>query len=329
MRTLNATFLKGLLSLDERVPPSPKVVENLTSTLRVLAKVCVDHGVGIELSHETLDLWRSARFEAGNRSVSMAVRLKELCTFAVWCDLDEQLVERLSVLKDKHERAARGRRKRKDEWMLANDTRLKDVWDRAVEQLELALAAPVGTAERARRTLDAACLAMSVVCPLRCGDLHRILFGTQLRRHAGHWSLEIETAKTGRKYWRPKLWPELTPFLDAVLLLDTPGNDLWAAYDRKAGTPLFSRDGGASGVRTEWPSQCWLRHFRIGEHIVRTMWHTMMFESEDDDQWIALVLCGQGNGRTALEYIVQGNQLRAARRARAKLRGVRQGLAAS
>lgn len=49
----------------------------------------------------------------------------------------------------------------------------------------------------------------------------------------------------------------------------------------------------------------------------------MMFASEDDDQWIALALCGQGNGRTAQEYILKGRRKRAGRRARAKLQAHR------
>ncbi len=49
----------------------------------------------------------------------------------------------------------------------------------------------------------------------------------------------------------------------------------------------------------------------------------MMFESEDDDQYIALALCGQGNGRTAMEYIMKGNRKRAARRGRAKICEIR------
>ena len=46
----------------------------------------------------------------------------------------------------------------------------------------------------------------------------------------------------------------------------------------------------------------------------------MMFESETDEQWIALALCGQGNGRTAQAYILAGARSRASRRGRAKVR---------
>lgn len=329
MRSLRETADEGLVSLDDRTPPAARVIRSLASTLRILAGGCLEQGREVELTEETIDLWRAARYRAGNKNRSIASRLKELRLFALWCDLDEELIDRLGDLKKRYGRAGTKEPKGKSSWMLSGDTGVEDVWVRASELLEMSMVAGPGTATRARLVLDAACLALSVVCPLRCGDLHRICFGTHLRRHATHWSLEIETSKTGLWYRRSELWPELTPFLDAVVQLDMPEGSLWDAYDRKAGTPIFSRDGGESGVAASWPTACWHRHFGIGEHIIRSLWHTMMFESEDDDQWIALALCGQGNGRTAVEYIVEGNRRRAARRARVKLRAHRQQLTGS
>ncbi|WP_271882068.1 hypothetical protein [Phaeobacter italicus] len=328
MRSLRTTMSEGLISVDDRTPPAAKVIGSIASTLRVLARTCLDHDRPVELTLETVDLWRAARFKAGNANRSIAVRLKELRTFAVWCDLDEDLIDQLTKLKTRYEKSGRKERKRKDLWVNSNVTQVEDVWVRASELLEMAGAAPVGSERRARLVLDATCLALSVVCPLRCGDLHRIRFETHLRRHADYWSLELDMNKTGCEYRRPELWPELTPFLDAVVMLDMPACEFWEAYDRKAGTPLFSRDGGNSGVLVGWPSQCWKRHFGIGEHIIRSLWHTMMFDSEDDDQWIALTLCGQGNSRTAQDYILKGRCKRAGRRARAKLRAQRLNLLA-
>jgi hypothetical protein len=49
-----------------------------------------------------------------------------------------------------------------------------------------------------------------------------------------------------------------------------------------------------------------------------------MFECEDNDQWIALALCGQGNGRTAQHHIFEGRENRSSRRGRAKIQALRQ-----
>lgn len=324
MRTSRTTLDRGLLELDDRTPPSATVICNLASTLRVFGRVCVDHSLPVEMTRETIDLYRAARHAEGNVSVSIAGRLKELLTFARWCEAEEDVIRKLVRLHKLYAEAAKGERKRKDIWAAKHGEGIGEVWTKAEELLALSQAAPEGSMLRATLTLDAACLALSVVCPLRCGDLHRIEIGTELARKEKGWSLYIETRKTGRPYHRPELWPELTPFLDAVVMLDQSGRDFHDAYVAKHGTALFSRDGGASTPAVDWPSRCWFRHFEIGAHIVRSLWHSLMFESEDDEQWIALALCGQGNARTAQEYILEGRKKRAGRRGRAKIRAIRQ-----
>ncbi|MDF3355590.1 hypothetical protein HKX17_17615 [Sulfitobacter sp. KE34] len=326
MRNARASADRGLIALEDRTPPSASVIRNLASTLRVLARVCEDHTLCAEVSSETIELYRAARHAEGNVSISIASRLKELRIFALWSDLDEQVIAKLLRLQRRYDRAAKRERKRKDVWAAKSGKVLGDVWVKAEELLTLSKAAPGGSALRAGLTLDAACLALSVVCPLRCGDLHRIVIGTQLSRHAEGWSLHIVTRKGERTYYRPELWPELTPFLDALIMLDMAGSDFWEAYEGKCGMALFSRDGGESSPSTSWPTRCWHRHFGIGAHIIRSLWHSLMFESENDDQWIALALCGQGNGRTAKHYILEGRKKQSARRGRAKLQALRHGL---
>lgn len=336
MRTLRTTLDSGRLTIEDRTPPSAKVIRKLESTLRIFAGVCRTNGHPIELTKETFNLWREARLapridrkgrqRAGNRHGTVASRCKELALFASWCDMDEDLLSEIRQRGRRHLNAGRGDQKRKEAWMLSNDVGIGDVWVMAEELLEAAAAAPPGSALRASLTFDAACLALSIVAPLRIGDLHRITFGEHLERTADGWSLSIRTDKTDRLYHRPRLWPEVTPFLDAVILLDAPGSDFWPCYQERvaAGAWLFSQDGGASEPDELWPTKVWERHVGIGAHIVRSMWHQMMFDSEDDDQYIALALCGQGHGRTAMDYIVRGNQARALRRGRAKMRAARE-----
>lgn len=188
-----------------------------------------------------------------------------------------------------------------------------------------AVMAPPASTVRVDLTLDAAGLALSIVVPLRIGDLHRLGIGEHLKRNADGWSISILTDKTGALYERPRLWPELTPFLDAVILLTAPGGDFWAGYDARSApsSAIFSQDFGKTGCCELWPTKVWTRHFGIGAHIVRSLWHQMMYESEGDEQYIALALCAQGHGRTAMEYIMRGNRKRAVRRGRAKIRAAR------
>ncbi len=324
MRTCRTTLDSGLLDLEDRTPPSATVIRNVASTLRVFGAVCANHGLPVEVTCETIDLYRAARHAEGNASVSIASRLKELLTFARWCDADEDVIRKLVRLHILYARAANGERKRKDIWAAEHGLDIGHVWAKAEELLALSAAAPEASKLQATLTLDAACLALSVVCPLRCGDLHRVQIGTELVRKEKGWSLRIDTRKTGQSYHRPELWPEVTPFLDALVMLDQAGRDFHDAYAARHGTAMFSRDGGETQLAVTWPTRCWLRHFGIGAHIVRSLWHSLMFESEDDDQWIALALCGQGNARTAQAYILDGQRRRAGRRGRAKIRAIRQ-----
>jgi len=320
MRRLRDVQDQGLLDLDDRQPPATSVIRNLVSTLRQLAKSCANRQLPAAMTKDAVTAWREDCHGRSMKPVSMAARLKELWIFADWCDEDDDMLEHLHRMRGRYLRAATGDMKLKDAWALENPVNIGDVWVRAEDLLAASHGEMAGSAARAQAILDAACLALSVVCPLRCGDLHRIRFGTHLRRHATGWSLRITTSKTETEYDRPSLWPELTPFLDALVMLDTAQADLWRAYDEKSGQPIFSHDFGETEPYVAWPSRCWRRHFGTGEHIVRSLWHSMMFESETDEQWIALALCGQGNGRTAQAYILAGARSRASRRGRAKIR---------
>lgn len=336
MRSLRQTLDAGRLNLDDRTPPSAKVIRSMEKTLRTLAGDCIRQSLPVELTIETFTAWRAARLSPwidsrgrqrkANRHVTIAARCKELAVFAAWCEMDEELIGEIYDRRRCHERASKGVRKRKEEWMLANGVGIGDVWVQAEALLEAAEATPLASDLRVRLTLDAACLALSIVAPLRIGDLHRLRIGEHLERHADGWSLSIVTEKTEAPYDRPRLWPELTPFLDAVILLSAPGSDFWTGYDGRsmASTAIFSLDLGRTDCCELWPTKVWTRHFGIGAHIVRSLWHQMMFESEDDEQYIALALCGQGNGRTAMEYIMKGNRLRAGRRGRARIRAARE-----
>ena len=111
---------------------------------------------------------------------------------------------------------------------------------------------------------------------------------------------------------------ELTPFLDALMIVDAPGGDLWAGYDLRVGKPLLSFDGEAC-VHRDWVSDVWQDHVGTGAHIVRTLWHEIVGEDDDDRLWVALALCGQKDRRTAREYRIRQAQEAAVRKGRGLL----------
>jgi len=191
----------------------------------------------------------------------------------------------------------------------------------------LAQAARPGSRQRQKLFLEAAALALPVVAPLRIGDLGRLVYGESLRREASGWSMRINTSKTKQNYARAELWPELTPFLDALLVEECGDADLWVTYDARKGTPVFSLDFGATGLSADWISDVWFKHVGCGAHIVRTLWHQLAWESDQDQTWMALALCGQRDERTAKEYRVSAARHKAAKKGRQSMRALRRQLA--
>ncbi len=127
-------------------------------------------------------------------------------------------------------------------------------------------------------------------------------------------------------YELSELWPELTPFLDALMTMEAPGGDLWAGYDQRTGTPLFSDNGGATALTADWISDLWYEHVGTGAHIVRTLWHEAVLDVDPGDgaardrAWLALALCGQRSRRMQGEYSERAASVGAVRMSRARLR---------
>ena len=101
-----------------------------------------------------------------------------------------------------------------------------------------------------------------------------------------------------------------------LLEVDAPGGDLWAGYDARVGTKLFSADFGGTGLSGDSISDVWEEHVGCGAHIVRTLWHQTAWESDRDLTWMALALCGQRAEKTAKPYRIEGARRRAAREGR-------------
>ena len=183
------------------------------------------------------------------------------------------------------------------------------------------MSTPSGSIERLDMALDALAIALAVNVPLRIGDLHRIQIGMHLTRSfdMDTWTVDLRCEKMGNDYVA-ELWPELTPFLDAVVLAGRSHGALAARIRKLDGEYLFAKLGKKLGEG--WISKAWRRHIGIGEHIVRTLWHEEALDNEDT--WMALVLCGQeGGGRTARHYQVKQQKRQAGKRAKSLMRAAR------
>lgn len=309
---------RGFLVDEERAPPSMKQVAGIRYTLRALAHACGERGLPCRLDIAGVVAWLDAAERRGCRPSGLSAQIGQLRTFALWCDPKSDLRKPLRRLARRKAALARRQRKRKEQWLLDHDISLADVWEKAEALLAASSGLPPAGRARHKSVVEAVALALAIVVPLRIGDLHRLIVGVDIERTAVGWRLAVETEKTGLDYHRPELWPELTPFLDALMIVDAPGGDLWTGYELRVGKPLFSFDSEAC-VHRDWVSDVWQDHVGTGAHIVRTLWHEMVGEDDDDRLWVALALCGQKDRRTAREYRVRQAQEAAVRKGRGLL----------
>ena len=325
MRRRRAAIDAGMIDFGAIVPPAPSQISAIEYVLRCIAKVCADAGRSVDVDIESVALWRARQEAAEQAETGLSLQLRKLADFLRYRQAKKNLARKIRAEAARYARIGRLKRKRKHSWLLANPTDIGKVWCLAEDLLAQSRAAKAGTSRRYLLALHASALALAVAAPLRISDLWRLRFDAEIRRDATGWAISIRTQKTGADYECSALWPELTEFLDELLILDAPGGDLWLGYERRAGTPLFSRDGGVTALSADWISDVWYEHVGTGEHIVRTLWHQLAYDSDIDRTWLALALCGQkGGGRTAGEYRETNRRARAVRAGRSSLASIRQ-----
>ena len=325
MRRLRDDKDRGLLLPARTVtPPTVTMIADLTYLLRNIASCALGSGHSVELTRPVIDVWRAQAEARGRAATGVAFQLRLLRRFVLFRDGGDPLAAVLSGLAEDYGRRGARSRKAKERFLLHNPVELGDVMLKADALRAAAQAAPAGSRQKTKLTLHAAALALPLVLPLRVGDLHRLQIGTSLMRDASRWSVSLTTSKTGAAVERDDLWPEVTPFLDAALLIDSADHHIWRAYDARHGTPFFSRDGGDTALSKDWISDVWYQHIGTGAHVVRTLWHELAADSARDRTWIALAMCGQKSERTAAHYRLRSAHKRAADRGRGIMKARRQ-----
>ena len=315
----------GGIVLDGPRPPARASLGDMAWVLRAVAKSSLDRGWEPELRRRAVAAWLADAEGRGCRERGLTLQMGLLRRFALHHDRKglKKLARTLGALRLDYARRGERRQKRKEAWVLKHPTTLGAVWARAEKLLARGLGERAGSRARHKLVREAAALALAVVVPLRIGDLHRFRVGREITRDATGWAVHIRTSKTRGDYEREALWPELTPFLDAVIEVDAPGGELWVGYDVRVGTPLLTTDFGRTALSGDWISDVWEEHVGCGAHIVRTLWHQLAWESDRDLAWVALALCGQRDERSARHYRVEGARRRAARSGRGLLRAAR------
>jgi hypothetical protein len=313
----------GLLLLSGPTPPASSMIGDIEYVLRAVSKVCIEAGRSPALDKPAILAWLAREDARGRRGTGLSLQARLIARFLAYRGEKKKLVARLEDLASDYARRGRKLRKRKFQWMDQHGTTIGEVWDIAEALREKSVQAPPGTARRYRLALHAAVIALSVNMPLRIGDLHRLRIGHDICRSNTGWSVATRLSKTDSEYDLPALWPETTPFLDALLTLDAVGGALWPEYDHRCGTPLFSETRGATALTADWISDVFYEHVGTGQHIMRTIWHQLAYESDRDLTWMSLALCGQLGARTKREYRERNARGRTVRAGRQSLAGRR------
>lgn len=308
----------GGINFDDRITiPAAASISDMTWIVCAICQSCTLRAIKSDLSDQTIAAWLDDAEARGCKARGLSLQIGLIRRFVIaHAGQNSKLAKQLNVLGKSYSKRGRKEEKRKERFLLNNPTDIGEVWNQAEDLRAAAMKARPGTLQRQKLFLEAAVLAVSIVVPLRIGDLHRLVIGESISRSADAWSIRIETSKTGADYSRPELWPELTPFLDALLIEDSSGRDLWRGYHARIGTSLFSYDFGKTGLSGGWISDVWRDHVGCGAHIVRTLWHQLVWEGDKDRTWVALALCAQRNKRTAKEYQIETGRVHAARRGR-------------
>ena len=193
---------------------------------------------------------------------------------------------------------------------------LVEVACRAHDLLERAPMIP-HAATRRLTYLVAGALALLSKLPIRSLDLRQGRLGHEFRRDGEGWRVDLLTSKTGVPI-RGRLAPELTRYLDEVLLQGTTADELWSIRDERLGRPLF---GNATRNFAPYGDD-WLRqHFTPlighGPHIVRTLIFEACHLDADLDTQVAGALCGHRSALSGKAYDLDGDRHRRDRGLRA------------
>lgn len=146
MRAIRRDLDRGVMSLDDRVPPAPTVIDNLARTLRQLAFAAEAAGTPPALDVAAVRALLAGLEQRGRMPTTKAARLKELLLFAAWLDDGNAATDAMRREKNRQERLAARQAKEKEIWLRKTRMTVADCWLTAEQLLAEGLALPPGTA---------------------------------------------------------------------------------------------------------------------------------------------------------------------------------------
>jgi hypothetical protein len=292
-------------------PPATSTLRNMTDVLREYARIMVDAGLPVTITIDglrRLEAARTARAVArtdpkyqdhGNRPATRHTAVQRIRMFAEYLCLEPLVVSAIRA----HENQLRcklafvvplkfGK--------LDDLPSLSETW-----QLAEGLLRKSNMSKRRQTKLrllnEAVILALWTLLPLRLAD-GQLLWGVNIGWTGEGYQVDIDTQKADVPL-RGRLHPNLTPFLDALILngMDPVYLETMREIALAQGLPLFRGTTGKMLART-YPSKVWAAHMGTGAHISRARVHTDLGKLGPEGVEAALGLSAQSDPRSRKFY---------------------------
>ncbi|UWP96504.1 hypothetical protein K3X48_05885 [Aliiroseovarius crassostreae] len=284
-------------------------IKSMGCAIRRLIRSAKQRGLKPELTMETATTFAEDLLSGGLKTISAAGYCEFLGYFAKRAGYPAEIGEELLETHWSLKAEARTDLKRK-EIKLANVP--IDLVDLAKTASEILEQAPLQEDIRNRRRDYTLAGAIALLCKLqiRAKDLREGKIGKEFSRDSESWSVDLKTSKTGT-YITGRLADCLTPFLDAVLLMDTDPAYLWKIYDQRVGTALFAnpaRDWKC--YEREWLRRNMTERTGHSAHIVRTLIYDYVTLDAELDAKVAQALVGHAHATSKLFYEANADRYR-------------------
>ncbi|MFT6091332.1 hypothetical protein [Sulfitobacter sp.] len=285
-------------------------LKSMCSALRRLCSACESAQIPVGLTMEAAEAFVNDLFEDSDLELrSVAGYCDLLGYFAKNAGYPDEVYAALLEVHNAVKLEANTELRRKEHKLAQHPIDLVDVALTAHTLLDLACDQD-DIRNRRRDYVLAGAIAMLSKLQLRSFDLTHGVVGREFIRDSEGWRVNLETSKTGTSIIG-RLAPELTRYLDAVLLMDVSEAHLWSVYTRRIGTALFGNPAqGWTPFGKTWLWRNMTERLHHGPHIVRTLIYDAVAADAELDAAVAQALCGHGNFTSRKFYEVGADRHR-------------------
>lgn len=269
-------------------------LKSMCSALRRLRRACLTADLPVDINMSTAKAFVDGLFADDLSQRSIAAYCEFLACFAKRAGYSREVFDGLMEVHNAVKADAQNELRRKERQLSQHPIDLVDIALAAFNLLEGA-SDQDDIRNRRRDYVLAGAIAVLSKLQIRTLDLRQGAVGKEFIRDSEGWSVDLKTSKKGVPI-KGRLAPELTRYLDAVLLMDVGELHLWSVYTKRIGTSLFGNPAqGWAPFSKNWLWVNMKERLKHGPHIVRTLIYDAVAEDPELDAAVAQALCGHGN----------------------------------